>query len=55
MESDGRHGYAVHQGTLDEAETVRHITRVMEGGIEAFEARSAFYGTAGAASWPNDR
>ena len=45
MESDGRHGYAVHQGELDESATVGHITRVMEGGIEAFEARSAFYGS----------
>jgi hypothetical protein len=43
MQSDGEHGFVKHQGALEESYTVDHITQVMEGGIEAFEARSLFY------------
>jgi hypothetical protein len=43
MQSDGERGYASHQGELDYPVTVKHITRVMEGGIEAFTTRSEFY------------
>jgi hypothetical protein len=43
MQSDGEHGFVAHQGSLDDPEIVKHITQVMEGGIEAFAARSAFY------------
>lgn len=43
MQSDGEHGFVAHQGSLDDPQIVQHITRVMEGGIEAFAARSAFY------------
>ena len=41
--SDGRRGFVVHAGNLDIPETVRAITSVMEGGVEAFERRAAFY------------
>ena len=41
--SDGRRGFIEHAGKLDEPETVRAITSVMEGGVEAFERRAVFY------------
>lgn len=43
MESDGRRAFAMASGPLDHAEVVEAITRVMEGGREAFEKRAAFY------------
>ena len=41
--SDGRRGFVEHAGQLDDLATVRAITSVMEGGVEAFERRAAFY------------
>ena len=41
--SDGRRGFVEHAGELDDPTTVRAITAVMEGGVEAFERRAAFY------------
>ena len=41
--SDGRRGFVEHVGKLDDPETVRAITSVMEGGVEAFERRAVFY------------
>ena len=41
--SDGRRGFVEHAGQLDAPDTVRAITSVMEGGVEAFERRAAFY------------
>ena len=41
--SDGRRGFVRHAGKLDDSETVRAITSVMEGGVEAFKRRAVFY------------
>ena len=41
--SDGRRGFVEHVGKLDDPKTVRAITAVMEGGVEAFERRATFY------------
>ena len=41
--SDGRRGFVEHAGQLDVPATVRAITSVMEGGVEAFERRAMFY------------
>lgn len=41
--SDGRRGFVLHKGELSDIETVRAITAVMEGGVEAFRRRAAFY------------
>lgn len=41
--SDGRRGFVEHAGNLDDSETVRAITSVMEGGVEAFKRRAMFY------------
>ena len=43
LASDGRRGFVEHVGKLDAPETVRAITSVMEGGVEAFERRAIFY------------
>ena len=43
LASDGRRGFVQHVGELDDPETVRAITSVMEGGVEAFERRAKFY------------
>ncbi len=43
LASDGRRGFVEHAGELDSPETVRAITSVMEGGVEAFERRAVFY------------
>ena len=43
LDSDGRRGFIAHAGDLEDLETVRAITSVMEGGVEAFERRAAFY------------
>ena len=45
LASDGRRGFVEHAGQLDAPETVRAITSVMEGGVEAFERRALFYHT----------
>lgn len=39
-----REGEVVGQGALDLADIIRHITRLMEGGEEAFEIRARKYG-----------
>lgn len=44
MVSDGKRGEIAHAGQLDDPESVVSITNIMEGGIEAFEARASFYG-----------
>lgn len=44
LQSDGRRGFVVHQGPLDDPQSVRAVTEVMEGGREAFQRRAAFYG-----------
>ena len=41
--SDGRRGFVEHFGQLEAPETVRAITSVMEGGVEAFQRRALFY------------
>ena len=41
--SDGRRGFVEHAGQLDAPETVRAITSLMEGGVEAFKRRAVFY------------
>lgn len=43
MTSDGRNGYVQLCKPLDTPEAVASITRVMEGGAEAFRQRSDFY------------
>ena len=43
LSSDGRRGFVEHAGQLDAPATVRAITSVMEGGVEAFERRAMFY------------
>ena len=43
LDSDGRRGFVEHAGQLDAPETVRAITSVMEGGVEAFQRRAVFY------------
>ena len=41
--SDGRRGFVAHAGKLEAPETVKAITSVMEGGVEAFQRRALFY------------
>lgn len=43
MDSNGRNAFAVLSGVLDEPSVVDAITRVMEGGRDAFQRRAAFY------------
>lgn len=43
LRSDGRKGFAAHAGALDDPESVKAITDVMEGGRDAFEKRAKFY------------
>ena len=44
MGSDGRRAFVLHHGELDEEASVRAVTSVMEGGLEAFQRRAEFYG-----------
>ena len=44
MDSDGKRGFVARAGTLEDSRIVDAITRVMEGGEEAFRRRAAFYG-----------
>lgn len=46
LDSDGKRGFVKHSGPLDDAESVKAISDVMEGGAEAFSRRAEFYGTA---------
>jgi ATPase subunit of ABC transporter with duplicated ATPase domains len=41
--SDGRRGFVMHEGQLEEPVIVNAITSVMEGGLEAFRQRAKFY------------
>lgn len=41
--SDGTRGFVLHAAPLDDPRTVKAITSIMEGGIEAFDRRSSFY------------
>ena len=41
--SDGRRAFVRHEGELDAEESVRAVTSVMEGGLEAFRRRAEFY------------
>lgn len=41
--SDGRRGYVLIEGSLDDPNVVDAITTVMEGGAEAFRRRAEFY------------
>jgi DNA repair ATPase RecN len=43
LESDGQRGFIRSNASLDDSETVSAITRVMEGGEEAFQMRARFY------------
>ena len=43
LESTGERGFVKVRGGLDERPVVEAVTSVMEGGIEAFEARAKFY------------
>lgn len=43
MGSNGEQGYVEHSGSLTEEASVKAITSVMEGGMEAFQRRAKFY------------
>jgi len=43
LDSDGNRGFVRHAEKLDHPKSVNAITRVMEGGRDAFERRAAFY------------
>ena len=43
MGSDGTRGFVRHSGPLDANDSILGITTIMEGGLKAFEQRSAFY------------
>ncbi|MGI8682796.1 MAG: AAA family ATPase [Mycobacteriales bacterium] len=43
LTSDGKRGEVANVGVLDDSESVRAITEIMEGGRKAFETRAAFY------------
>jgi ABC-type ATPase with predicted acetyltransferase domain len=43
LESDGKRGFVKSSASLDNSDTVSAITRVMEGGEEAFRLRAEFY------------
>jgi DNA repair ATPase RecN len=43
LESDGKRGFVKSSASLDNPDTVSAITRVMEGGEEAFRLRAEFY------------
>ena len=44
LDSDGKRGFVKHCGPLTDTESVRAITDVMEGGVDAFRRRAEFYG-----------
>jgi ABC-type lipoprotein export system ATPase subunit len=43
LTSDGKSGEVNHVGALDDSQSVRAITDIMEGGRAAFDTRAAFY------------
>lgn len=44
MGSNGRRGFKLHQGSLDDPKVVEYVTSLMEGGADAFRRRAEFYG-----------
>lgn len=44
MDSDGERGYVKTSGPLDDSDIVDAVTKIMEGGKQAFAARAKFYG-----------
>ena len=46
MGSDGSRAFKLHQGKLDDPQTVAYVTSLMEGGREAFRKRAEFYAQA---------
>ncbi|MYB43807.1 MAG: hypothetical protein F4X74_02545 [Acidimicrobiia bacterium] len=44
LDSDGKRGFVKHSGPLMDPDSVRAITDVMEGGVDAFRRRAEFYG-----------
>lgn len=44
LSSDGTRGFVMSKGDLNEPEIINAISRVMEGGKEAFKRRAKFYG-----------
>lgn len=48
MRSDGERGRVAHQSGLEHPQSVAAVSQLMEGGREAFAARSTFYGSNGA-------
>ena len=44
LDSDGKRGFVKHSGPLMDPDSVRAITDVMEGGVDAFRRRADFYG-----------
>ena len=44
LDSDGKRGFVNHSGRLEEEDSVRAITDIMEGGADAFRRRAEFYG-----------
>ena len=46
FDSDGKRGFVDHSGPLNDEGSVRAITDVMEGGVDAFRRRAEFYGIA---------
>ena len=47
MGSDGSHAFVVNAAPLEDKRSVKAITEIMEGGLEAFQLRAEFYGRAG--------
>lgn len=43
LDSDGHRGFVQHAGPLDDHETAKAITSLLEGGAEAFRRRAKFY------------
>jgi ABC-type dipeptide/oligopeptide/nickel transport system ATPase component len=54
LNSDGRRGFVERSGPLSDSAIVRAITSVMEGGLEAFRRRAAFYRARGVLDAPTD-
>jgi len=43
LDSDGKRGYVMAKGELNQEDIVDSISTVMEGGSQAFASRSKFY------------
>lgn len=44
LDSDGKRGWVDHTGPLEGLGSIKAITSVMEGGVDAFRRRAEFYG-----------